>query len=54
MNEQKIIKSFSIVCKHLEKIDKENESIRKELKSVMDKLDELQTCFDTLFRQSLN
>ena len=54
MDEQKVIKSFTIVCNHLAKIDKENESIRKELKAAMDKLDLLQTCFDSLFRQNVN
>jgi hypothetical protein len=54
MDEQKVIKSFKIVCKHLSKIDQENESIRKELAQAIEKLDMLQTCFESLFRQSPN
>jgi len=54
MDKQKVIKSFSIVCKHLDKIDKEIENILKETADLKDRLDLLQTCFDTLFRQSPN
>ena len=51
MDEQKVIRSFTIVCKHLSKIDDE---IQKETKDLMGKLDELKNCFDSLFRQNVN
>ena len=54
MDEQKVKQAFIIISRHLSKIDEENESIKKELKAAIDKLDMLQLCFDTLFRQSLN
>jgi hypothetical protein len=54
MDEQEVIKSFTIVCIHLSKVDKEIEKIQKETAELKEKLDMLQTCFDTLFRRSLN
>ena len=54
MDEQKVIKSFTVVCKHLSRIDEEIEKIQKETAEAIEKLDMLQTCFESLFRQSPN
>ena len=54
MDEQKVIMSFTIVCKHLSKIDKEIEKIQTETAELKEKLDLLQTCYDSLFRQNVN
>jgi archaellum component FlaC len=54
MEEQKVIKSFTVVSKHLSKIDKEIENIQKETAELKENLDMLQTCFDSLFSMNLN
>jgi hypothetical protein len=38
MYEQKVIKSFTIVCKHLSKMDNEIEKIQKETAELKEKL----------------
>jgi hypothetical protein len=54
MDEQKVKQAFLIISHHLSKIDNEIEKIQKETVELKDKLDILQTCFESLFRQSPN
>jgi len=54
MDEQKVKRAFYVISRHLSKVDKEIEKIQKETAELKDKLDLLQTCFDSLFRQNVN
>jgi hypothetical protein len=54
MDEQKVKRAFYIISRHLSRIDEEIEKIQKETAEAIEKLDMLQTCFESLFRQSPN